>query len=398
MKNSTLSQSRPKARVCLVFSSPSAQVGESVSIRLKDLIRLIEPCVDEVYVITNRSDSQDAPVPGAHFLGSVACPDAGAPILSVILGELGAQVKTARNLMSVPRSVDTVLWRGRSSTFLLPLLVARLRRMKSMLLIEGRGSDLVGKVYGGPGGIGALLLSRVYSVLERMTYYLSDRLLVVVPGLLQQSWVAKYGSKVFPHPISISFANPEFTVSRDFESRAAVVGYVGRMSKEKGVLDLLKAVSTVSAEMSEVQFLFAGDGPLLRQVETELADLVSGGRARVLGWIPHDQLPRYLNEMRLLVMPSRYEGLPATVLESMACGTPVLATGVGAVPDIVKDGETGFIIGDLSPERIAEDIVRALGHPDLARIGQNGTALIDREYRCEVLQERYRELLAAPQP
>ena len=150
--------------------------------------------------------------------------------------------------------------------------------------------------------------------------------------------------------------------------------------------------------MSEVHFLFAGDGPLLQQVETELADLVTTGRARVLGWIPHDELPEYLNEMKLLVMPSHYEGLPATVLEAMACGTPVLATGVGAIPDIVKEGETGFIIGDFSPQRIAEDIIRALGHPDLARISRNGTALIDREYRCEVLQERYRELLAAPQP
>ena len=83
--------------------------------------------------------------------------------------------------------------------------------------------------------------------------------------------------------------------------------------------------------------------------------------------------------MKLLVMPSYYEGLPATVLEAMACGTPVLATGVGAIPDIVKEGETGFIIGDLSPERLADDIVRALGHPELPLISRNGAALIDRE-------------------
>ena len=77
----------------------------------------------------------------------------------------------------------------------------------------------------------------------------------------------------------------------------------------------------------------------------------------------------------------------------MACGTPVLATSVGSAPDLIKDGETGFIMKDNSPECIAENVTRALNYPDLDRIVKNARELVEREFAYDAAVERYRKIL-----
>jgi glycosyltransferase involved in cell wall biosynthesis len=93
------------------------------------------------------------------------------------------------------------------------------------------------------------------------------------------------------------------------------------------------------------------------------------------------------------VLPSVYETFPVSVLEACACGTPVLATPVGAIPDVIKDGETGFIMEDNSPESIARNIIHALSRPHLEKIAQNARALVEREFTYEKAVERYRGIL-----
>jgi glycosyltransferase involved in cell wall biosynthesis len=106
-------------------------------------------------------------------------------------------------------------------------------------------------------------------------------------------------------------------------------------------------------------------------------------RVDLPGWISHDDLPGYLNQLRLLVLPSYTEGLPNIMLEAMACGTPVLATPVGAIPDVIIDGKTGFIMENNSPECIAENVIRALNSPDLERIAENGRRFVEENFRSK---------------
>ncbi|MFW6105661.1 MAG: glycosyltransferase family 4 protein [Chloroflexota bacterium] len=381
--------------ICLVFPPPAAQVG-SFSIRLADMIRLVEPSVERIFVITSANEPQGSSPSGkVHFIGgNVTCPNAGDSIPSTILGELKAQVRISRALSSLPGDVRLIFWRARSSTILLPLLLARLRGRKSILLLESRGSELVSQVYKGPLNIGGFILTGIYEAVERSTYSLANRLIVNVPGLLKRPWLAKYGDKVFPYPAPVRFVNPDFEISRSLDERHTIVGYIGRMSQEKGILNLVKAIPLICNQVDEVKFLLGGGGPLLEQLKEELAGLITEGRVKVLDWIPHDELPGYLNDMKLLVLPSHYEGLPTIVLEAMACGTPVLATRVGAVPDIITDCETGFIMEDNSPECIARNVIRALNHTNLNQISQNGAALIVKEYRYDVLKARYEGIIA----
>ena len=108
--------------------------------------------------------------------------------------------------------------------------------------------------------------------------------------------------------------------------RNNLVGYVGRLSPEKGIWNLVKSVPLVLQKNGDVRFIITGDGPLYESIQEYLVSESLENRVYLAGKAPYQQIPDRMNELRTLVLPSYSEGLPATVLEAMACGTPVLAT------------------------------------------------------------------------
>jgi glycosyltransferase involved in cell wall biosynthesis len=97
--------------------------------------------------------------------------------------------------------------------------------------------------------------------------------------------------------------------------------------------------------------------------------------------------------MKLLALPSYNEGLPNVMLESMACGTPVIATPVGSIPDVLVDGENGLLIYDNSPTALAEAIIEALQRPQLQRIAVNARMLVETEFRYEKLIKTWERII-----
>ena len=177
--------------------------------------------------------------------------------------------------------------------------------------------------------------------------------------------------------------------------RKNIIGYVGRISAVKGVRKFVKAVPLILKERDVLEFLIVGDGPLLNEIKNELKNTGSSDKIGFTGWTPHNELPECLNKLKLLVLPSYTEGLPTIIQEAMACGAPVLATPVGGIADLIKDGETGFIMENNSPECIAENIIRALEHPNLEKIVKNARELIEKDFTYEAAVERYRKILGS---
>jgi len=113
-------------------------------------------------------------------------------------------------------------------------------------------------------------------------------------------------------------------------------------------------------------------------------------------WVPEDEFCEYLNDVKLLVFPTSVnaeEGLPTIVIEAMACGTPVLTTAVAAIPDVINDESTGFLIKDTSPECIAEGILRVLNFGDLQKVQERARAVIEDGFSYEDAVRRWGQIL-----
>ena len=141
-------------------------------------------------------------------------------------------------------------------------------------------------------------------------------------------------------------------------------------------------------------FFIGGDGAFRDQIMSKISSSGLKEKVTYVGWIPHNELPLYLNNLKLLVLPSFTEGLPNIMLEAMACGTPVLSTSVGSIPDVIKDEKTGFILETNSPQKISNSVIYALNHPQLKKISEAGIAAVESKFNFKNAVDSYAHVLS----
>lgn len=235
-------------------------------------------------------------------------------------------------------------------------------------------------------------LLSVVTIFTKINYILATRIILYSPRLITEWNLEPYRHKILiAHRHFLDFTT--FTVTTPYHDRPPLIGYIGRFSGEKGVPHFAQALPAILSNHQDLRVIIGGDGQLKQEIEASLQEGGIADRVDLPGWISHDDLPKYLNQLRLLVLPSYTEGLPNIMLEAMACGTPVLATPVGAIPDVIRDGETGFIMEDNSPECIARNVMRALSSPDMERIAENGRRFVGENFTFERVVERWKEVL-----
>ena len=167
---------------------------------------------------------------------------------------------------------------------------------------------------------------------------------------------------------------------------ALVVGMMCRLTAQKGVSIGLQAFAAIAHAFPQAILLIAGEGPERSELERTAAELGLSGSVRFLGW--RADSGRILAVLDLLMAPSRWEGFGLVVLEAMARGVPVLATRVGALPEIIADGETGLLVAAGDVGALAAALGKLLGDAGLrARLGAAGRARARREFRLERMAE-----------
>jgi glycosyltransferase involved in cell wall biosynthesis len=148
---------------------------------------------------------------------------------------------------------------------------------------------------------------------------------------------------------------------------ATVVGFLGRLSPEKGPDVFLRAALLAQAKLADTHFVFVGDGPLAPQLRESIARFELQDRVHLAGM--RRDVAKVLNDIDVLVSSSHSEAMPLAVMEAMASGLPVVATRVGGVPDMIDQGESGWLVAPDDFEEIAARLLQVLGTPgELARM------------------------------
>jgi len=170
-----------------------------------------------------------------------------------------------------------------------------------------------------------------------------------------------------------------------------MVGIFARLHTVKGHRYFLAAAREVLARRPGVRFLVVGDGPLRPALEEQARGLGITDRVVFTGFV--EDVRPLMAGLDLLVISSLWEGFGLTAVEAMALGTPVVATEVGGLPEVVRHGETGLLVPPANPEALAGSIVWMLEHPEAAgeMAGKGGEAVRE-NFSAGVMARRTWEL------
>ena len=370
-----------KINVCTV-TFPLSKAGCTP---LSNLVNLLSRLANKVYVISGgealeklKDKEKVRSLKVTHRISSNA--------LMRIINYVNTQLKILHYVVTVSKEADLFVFFIGGEGLLIPILALKLLRKKILLMPGG----IANKVY----SVRKDPISKFMSLLVSINFTLTDTLIVYSHRLVREANLARHQHKIaIAHEHFVDFT--KFAIKKKVDERSNLVGYIGRLSEEKGILNLIEAVPFVLKGKADTRFIICGKGSLADRVQNLMKAEGIEAQVRLIGWIAHEDVPQYLNELKMLVLPSFTEGLPNAILEAMACGTPVLATPVGAIPDIIKDGKTGFLLKSNDPEHIADRIVELLGKPELLKkVSINAYNYVRENFSYEKTLEAWRKILS----
>jgi glycosyltransferase involved in cell wall biosynthesis len=209
-------------------------------------------------------------------------------------------------------------------------------------------------------------------------------------------------SRVIPYGVDVAAFSPapeRRGIWRDrlgIPPEAPLVLGVGRMATKKGFQILLEALPGLLSAQPEAHVVLAGGGDLLDRFAAVAAQWP--GRVHLPGAVLRDTLPDLYRTADLFVLPAVHDakgnvdGLPNVILEAMASGLPVVASGISGIPLAVEEGRTGLLVPEKDPRLLLDALLRLLGNRELAReMGEKGRRKAEAELTWDAVAGRYRE-------
>lgn len=343
----------------------------------------------QVVNVINRTDRE-------RFRHSVCCLDSVGPLAEMLeepRPEVHLLARTPGLSLSLPfrlarmfasEKVDVVHTRG-LGTYMYSALAARMAR--------------AALVYGEHGDLPMIREKRRRRAAMRTLAWLTDGLYAVSEagrlGLAELSHRAPERIDVIPNGVETDLFRPgDPAAARDrigIDPDAFVIGFVGRVAPVKNLGALFAALPEVSDAVGDVDVVIVGDGPDMENVRQLAAASGTPKRVHLLG--ERRDVPDILPAMSVIVLSSFNEGHSNVILEAMSAGCPVVASEVGGNPEIVRDGETGFLFPADRPAELAERLVRLARSPDLRRrLGENARSVVLTEFSMHLMIEQYEAL------
>ena len=210
----------------------------------------------------------------------------------------------------------------------------------------------------------------VKKTLEKITYHRASSLIVLSQAfkdlLHQQYRVPLDKIKVIPGGVDLNQFKTDLSPAEarnklGWQQERTVLFCVRRLVKRMGLENLLTAVERVRTQYPDILLYIAGKGALAETLQQQINDLNLTNHVSLLGYLPDEQLPLAYRAANFSVVPSvAYEGFGLIVVESLAVGTPVLATPIGGIPEILQPFCTDLLLEDASVDQLTQGIMELL--------------------------------------
>lgn len=386
--DSTSRDSATSPGIGIVAQTPGSSDSDTGHIATPMIINILLQFHDDIHLFTRATAQMEFDQPNIHT-HKYTKPFAESEWYLRLPGQVIYQLKYSVGILRVRNDIGLILFRG--SGFIIPLLVS-----KSLgLCVLSRVAGVIWRQEGADSGsapqsLWSKLLKHVQLTMHRFT----DVLVLISTHSTEFADVQQFAhkSRVWCH---YYFDLEQFSIKRRFAQRDQILGQVAKISETKGSLQLVESMVWVHREF-DAKLLMVGDGPLYEAARRRCEEL--NVDAEFTGRIDRSDVPDQLNRMKLHVMCSVSEGLPKAAIEAMACGTPVLATEVGGLPDIIDHGHNGFLMSSNEPERLEEAIVGALKNHDLEAVSRKGRRYVEENYSYQSAIEGYYALITQETP
>jgi glycosyltransferase involved in cell wall biosynthesis len=269
-----------------------------------------------------------------------------------------------------------------------PVALALKWRHKIPFIISLRGGDVPGHVPNQMATLHALTKPIIRRIWSRAHATVANS-----HGLRQlaERTAQGHGIDVIPNGVDATTFTPPHSPQLN---ATPVLLYAGRISEEKGLDDLVTALSQIREMNWRMHFI--GDGPCLASLREQIIRADLADRVTYAGWVPRDSLVEEYQSADIFVFPSRHEGMPNSLLEAMSCGLPVIATRISGNEELVQHNETGFLVPPNDPDSLAEALTTLLENKDtLTSFGIAAALRVRQQYSWATTAKCYLELAAS---
>ena len=249
----------------------------------------------------------------------------------------------------------------------------------------------------------------IYITAERIAAKYCDKIYAVAQAMIDQCVKAKVAPEekymvVYSGMDTAAFVNakrdPELRRSLGIPENAKVVATVARLFPMKGYEEMLPAAARLAKEFPELHFLPVGDGPMFDDLQKQIAELGLSERFHFAGLVPPHKVCDYIAQADLLWHLSLHEGLPRAVVQALAVGIPAIGYKLDGTPEVVLNGETGFVTAPQDIDAVVSRSRELLADDDARRrMGANGQKLVAERFAwrrmADILEKEFLSLLAA---
>ncbi len=174
--------------------------------------------------------------------------------------------------------------------------------------------------------------------------------------------------------VDLNLFNPRLSIS---DVDKLTIGYIGRLIDGKGIENILEAVKI----LNNYKLLIFGDGPIKSKLKAMAKNLGISDKIEWRGFVSYNKVPEALSQIDVFVYPSLHEGFGRAIMEALAMEKAVVATNVGGIPDLIKDGINGFLVAPNNSQELALKIKELLGNKELReKFGKAGREWVSKNF------------------